>query len=538
MKTQFKPQLLLMALLLLVTTNALNAQTKTFKNPIQPGFYPDPSICRVGTDYYMVHSTFEYYPGVPIFHSTDLVNWQQIGNVLNRPSQLNLPDSLKASQGIFAPNIHYHDSLFYMITTCVYCNNNFFVTATNPAGPWSDPIWVTDAPGIDPSLFWDDDGKSYYVGGGNLNGTREWEGQNGAFISEIDLKTGKLVGSKHQMTFGHATNAVWGEGPHLYKINGRYMLMIAEGGTSIHHAITVFESKTIFGKYEPSLINPVLTHRHLGKNYPITSVGHCSIVETQNGEWWGVLLGIRELEGKNMLGRETFLIPLIFEDGWPVFNPGIGVVREHERLPDLPQSVKPDTKTRCNFDQPQLPLNWNMLRTPQSNWYKIENSMLVMQTRPQKTTQNTNPSALMRRIQHFTFESYANINFKTTKDTEEAGFIALYSDKNQYRLALSNKKVKLICVKNGIEKIVDEQSYKGNEVVFGLKANKMDYQFVYGSNKDNMMPIGPLQDASMVSTSNEWGFTGPFVGVYTTSNGLKSKNSVSVDWFDYIAGDN
>ncbi|MGD9994421.1 MAG: glycoside hydrolase family 43 protein [Salinivirgaceae bacterium] len=508
-------------------------EPESFKNPILSGFYPDPSICRVGNDYYLVHSSFEYFPGVPIFHSTDLVHWEQIGHVLDRPSQLNLPDGLEPSRGIFAPTLRHHNDTFYMVTTCVGCGGNFYVTASNPAGPWSDPIWVKDAPGIDPTLFWDDDGSAYYIGGHNLHGYRAWPGQNGAFIQKIDMATGKLLDQPVQMTFGHATNAVWGEAPHIYKINGRYMLMIAEGGTSIHHAITVFESDSLMGTYTPSLINPVLTHRHLGKDYPIAAVGHADLVQTQNKEWWAVLLATRPVNQQVLLGRETFLVPLVFEDGWPVFNPGKGIVESEMPAPKLPP-MKLNAKSAVDgFEAKNMAYEWNMLRTPTEDWYKLEQGKLHLLTRPQKLSENNQPSFWGRRIQHFTFEAFTKVEFNSNKTNEEAGFVALLDSKNQYRLVKSAKTIKLFKVEKGTEVLLAENAYKGNSVVLGLKADVFDYQFYFGSDINTLEAIGEKQDARVCGPSSGVDFTGPYVGMYTSSNGIKSKSKAMFDWFKY-----
>ncbi len=506
---------------------------RTYKNPVLSGFYPDPSICRVGNDYYLVNSSFEYFPGVPIFHSTDLVNWKQIGHVLDRPSQLNLPEGLEPSRGIFAPTLRHHNDTFYMVTTCVGCGGNFYVTATNPAGPWSDPIWLTDAPGIDPTLFWDDDGSAYYIGGHNLHGYRAWPGQNGAFIQKLDIAGGKLLGEPVQMTFGHATNAVWGEAPHIYKIDGRYLLMIAEGGTSIHHAVTVFESDSLMGTYTPSLINPVLTHRHLGKNYPIAAVGHADLVQTQHGDWWAVMLATRPINQQVLLGRETFLVPLVFEDGWPVFNPGKGIVESEMPVPGLPEMKLQPKPTVDGFEAEVMGFEWNMLRTPSETWYRLSQGVLEMQTRPQKLTENTQPSFWGRRIQHFTFEGFTKVEFNSNKTNEEAGFVVLLDSKNQYRLVKSAKTIKLFKVEKGTEVLLAENAYKGNSVVLGLKADGLEYRFYFGPDRNSLQAIGEKQEARVCGPSSGIDFTGPYVGMYTSSNGKPSKAKAWFDWFEY-----
>ncbi|MGD1947826.1 MAG: glycoside hydrolase family 43 protein [Croceivirga sp.] len=298
---------ILTILALVFTTELLSQNPVDFKNPILPGFYPDPSICRVGETYYMINSSFEWFPGLPIHRSKDLVNWEKIGHGLHRPDQIEYKDGLENSGGIFAPTIRYHEGTFYIITTMVGQKGNFIITAKNPEGPWSNPLWIADAPGIDPSLFWDDDGKCYYTGAGVLEGIpRDWPGKNGIWMQEIDPDKGILLGDKKQLTHGHASNARWAEGPHLYKIDDEYLLLIGEGGTSEYHAVTVFNSKDLWGPYRPNHANPVMTHRHLYKTYPIVQTGHADLVQTQNGDWWSVMLAKRNTDGYVTLARETF----------------------------------------------------------------------------------------------------------------------------------------------------------------------------------------------------------------------------------------
>lgn len=514
----------------------VTTSTETYKNPILRGFYPDPSICRVGDDYYMVNSSFEWFPGVPIHHSKDLVNWKQIGHVLNRPEQLQITEGMAASRGIFAPTLRYHDGIFYMINTCIECNGNFYVTATDPAGPWSDPVWI-DTPGIDPEFFWDDDGTCWYVGAHNISGRRDWEGQNGIFIQQFDLEAKKLVGEPVQATFGHATNAVWGEGPHIYKVNGRYLLMIAEGGTSINHAITVFESDKVNGVYTPSQINPVLTHRHLGADYPIMAVGHCDIIQTQNGEWWASMLAIRQCDGMNLLGRETYLAPLEFENGWPVFNRGVGKVEFEHQRPNLPWTPVEPYPVRDEFDNNELALKWIFLRTPYEKWYSLADGKITFDVRPQMMTKLEQPSLLAQRITEFTFDAFVNVDFTPAADNEEAGFIAMYNNMRNFRLVKTSDNgdsvVKLYRVKEGNEELVATEKVGDGALVLGLKANRLDYQFYFGKDENSLKTIGGVQEAAVNASQSGLDFTGPVVGFYASSNGQASTSKAVFDWFEY-----
>jgi len=275
----------------------VQAGPNDYHNPIIAGFYPDPTIIRVGSDFYAAMSSFAYFPGVPIFHSRDLVNWTQIGNILDRPSQLNV-DSAGVSRGIFAPSLSYHDGTFYMITTLVDRGGNFFVTAKNPAGPWSDPVWLSEIDGIDPSFFFDDDGKTYILNNGPPVGTALYDGHRAIWMQEHDMAARKLVGPRSVIVNGGvdlAKKPIWIEAPHIFKRNGTYYLICAEGGTADQHSEVVFRSTSVHGPYVPYKGNPILTQRHLdsGRTFPVETTGHADFVDTPAGEWWAVLLGTR-----------------------------------------------------------------------------------------------------------------------------------------------------------------------------------------------------------------------------------------------------
>ena len=525
-------------LFLAIFASAVFAQEapETFTNPVIPGYHPDPSVCRVGDDYYLVNSSFEFYPGLPVFHSKDLVNWKLIGYGVHRPNQVELPEGLQDSRGTYAATIHYHEGTFYIINTCVNCKGNFYVTATNPAGPWSDPVWL-NSHGIDPTLFWDDDGKCYYIGHGFRGEERGWPNQEGAWMQELDLEKGKLVGPWKQLTYGHASNARWTEGPHLYKINGKYMLMMAEGGTGFHHSVTIFNSDELWGPYIPNHANPVLTHRHLGYDYPIHSVGHADIIETQNGEWWAVMLAKRQIDGKTLLARETFLTPVRMEDQegvlTPVFNPGIGKLLTEQKRPNLPWTpVEPDPETE-EFEGEELALKWKCLRPPYTNWFGLDEGEREIDLRPEVVDSFGNPSFIDQRIMHHKWSASTLMEFKSKKSNEQAGLIIYRRSGNHYQLVREKNELVLIKTLKGIRSEVARADYKDEEVILKAEANDLNVTFSFGSSKDNMQQIGGVQDLSVISDEESGGFNGPFVGMYATSNGKKSKEDAEFEWFKY-----
>lgn len=484
------------------------AQNLTFSNPILKGFYPDPSICRVGEDYYLVNSSFEYFPGVPIFHSKDLVNWEQIGHVLDRPSQLNL-DGIRISGGIFAPTIRYNKGVFYMITTLIGAKDggNFFVTATNPAGPWSEPQFLPkDAIGIDPSLFFDDDGKVYYIGQKKPDNQQLVTSYRQIWVREVDLKNKSFIGERkiilEEGALHDANNA---EGPHLYKKDGYYYLMIAEGGTGDNHAVTIFRSKNIFGSYEGNKKNPIITHRNLGVHYPITCKGHADLIDTQKGDWWMVLLGVRKYGGLNYnLGRETFLAKVEWQDGWSVVNPGEARILLTQQKPNLPEFKFNRENSMDEFLGDSLFHYWNFLRTPRTNFWSLKDKkgFLSLKLRPETIMEMVNPSFVGRRQQDTSFFAETKMSFEPNAKNESAGLVVIMNNNAQFRLEtiLDNGKITLRLTKraDGKDELLTQKAIDKGDVVLGVKAIGESYLFYYKLN-DKQINIAENLDGTILS---------------------------------------
>lgn len=517
---------------------------ENFQNPILSGFFPDPSICRVGDTYYLVNSSFEWFPGLPVHESKDLVNWKLIGYGLSRPTQINYKEGLDNSMGIFAPTIRHHRGTFYIICTMVGGNGNFIITSKDPAGPWSDPMWIEDAPGIDPSLFWDDDGTCYYTGTGLVDGaTKDWPGRGGIWMQEIDPDKGTLKGKKKQLTYGHASNARWPEGPHLYKIDGEYLLLIGEGGTGEYHAVTVFNSKDLWGAYVPNHANPVMTHRHLGDTHPIGQTGHADLVQTQAGAWWSVMLAKRKVDRYITLARETFLAKVEMteqESGiTPVFNPGKGLLQVEQERPELPWTPVPKTPRKDDFTDGKLALNWNFLRTPKTNWYTVRDGFLNLKVRPQTTEELKNPSFVARRTTDHRYEAATKFSFDAKKENEKAGLV-IYR-RNGHNLKLIKQKDALVLIqvyqKNNNEVIqpieIAKVPYSNDSVIFHVKVDGIKAQFSYGNSLETLTPIGQIQDYSILSDEIAKRFNGVYIGMYATSSGEESDQIASFDWFLY-----
>jgi len=519
----------------------------------------------------MINSSFIYFPGIPIHHSKDVVHWEQIGHVLDRPSQVNL-DGAGYTGGIFAPTIRFNQGIFYIIATNVNNGGNFIVTSKNPSGPWSDPYWIKGAPGIDPSLYFDDDGKAYYTGTRSPENS-QYMGDQDIWAQELDLNTMQLIGESYVLWKGALKNAYFVEGPHLYKVNNFYYLMIAEGGTEHYHSVTIARSKDIFGPYEGNPGNPILTHRHLGKGYPISNPGHADFVETQNGEWWMVALASRPYGGyyKN-LARETFLMPMIWEDGWPIVSPGTGKIEFKYSVPNLPKYITSSSANRDDFEKETMDYIWNSIRTPREQFFSLTErpGHLRLKLRPQglvdilkapaydeskrlcqKETIIDNPSFIGRRIQHINFDVCTKMEFNPKNDLEVAGIAMLQDNNHQFRFEYSTENgeqvIRLMkCIAKvdmdfhaktfsyeNTESKLAQKVFNSEILYLKVSVRGQDYSFYYGSSLDSMELLIENVDGRILCSDVAGGCVGTYIGMFASSNGVACDNIADFDWFEY-----
>lgn len=404
-----------------------------FANPVLPGFQPDPSIVRVGDDYYLVNSTFSWFPGLPVYHSRDLVHWRQIGNAIDRPDQMTI-GKVGVTRGLFAPAISHHGERFYIVNTCIDCGGNFIVTADNPAGPWSDPQWL-DFGGIDPSLFVDDDGKAWIAYNDAPPGPPEYDGHRALWLQQIDLAAMKMSPTRTLLVdkgVHAADKPVWAEGPHIYKVGRYYYLTAAEGGTADRHSQTIYRADKVTGPYQSGPNNPILTQRDLpeGRPWPVQATGHADFVQIADGSWWAVFLATRPYAGQQTnLGRETFLLPVQWKDGWPLILPPGTAIAPTVKRPALP-AFAGDTlgQWRDEFDDPRLALDWMMLRTPHGRaWWSLSNGKgtLKLTARPVAAGSLGQPSFVGKRLRHHDAVFETSVTFSPAATGDRAGLLAL-----------------------------------------------------------------------------------------------------------------
>jgi xylan 1,4-beta-xylosidase len=494
-----------------------------YQNPVIAGFHPDPSICRVGEDYYLVTSSFEYFPGVPVFHSRDLVHWRQIGHCLTRPGQLPL-EGARSSGGIFAPTIRHHQGRFYMITTNVTGGGHFYVHTHDPAGEWSDPVWLPGG-GIDPSLFFDEDGQVFftYTAGGMI------------VQRLLDLQTGR-VGPERPIWGG--TGGQFPEAPHLYRIGGTYYLLISEGGTEYGHMLTIARASDPWGPYEECPHNPILTHRSYFS--PIQATGHGDFVQDSLGRWWVVFLGIRP-NGHwpcHHLGRETFLAPLTWaEDGWPVIGLDGRAALEMEG-PDLPLNPWLPEPYRDDFDSPTPRLSWNFLRNPRSEDWSLTARPGWLQLWGSEVGLDVvgSPAWLGRRQEHFDVRAAARLEFDPQGENEEAGLTAWMNERHHYELAVTLREGRRqVVLRKRIGSLASEVAchpLASGPVTLVIQADKDCYTFLAEQESGGPIEVGAAP-TRYLATEVSGGFTGVYFALYATGSGSRCAQPAFFDWFDY-----
>jgi xylan 1,4-beta-xylosidase len=523
----------------------------SYRNPVLAGFYPDPSVTRVGDRFYLVNSTFTYFPGIPVLESRDLVHWRPLGSVIDRPSEVSF-DGLGVSRGIFAPAITFHDGLFYVVSTSVDAGGNFLSVARNPAGPWSDPIWLPQVDGIDPNLFFDTDGKAYLLNNGPPAGPPHYDGHRAIWIQEFDLAARKLVGPRKVLINGgvdFAKKPVWIEGPRMYRHEGWYILMCAEGGTSVQHSEVVLRSRSPWGPFQPYAGNPILTQRDLPADRidPITNAGHADLVEGVDGQWWAIFLASRPYEMIHYnTGRETFLLPVAWHDGWPVIlarGKSIPYMAPAPAVPPVPTaptvltaptaqgvrdadlSAPPTTGNftwRDDFASRSLRPEWLQVRVPKQPWADLgaRPGWLTIHPLPVTLDRLTNPSFLAHRQQHLVFDASTELATPSVPGLA-AGLAALQSENAWYFLGVRRRAgLEVFLEKRGgarTETIVRTGLRDTSLLKLKISGNARAYSFYFDGDGSGWKPLKEGDDGSILSTDIAGGFVGAVVGPYARS---------------------
>lgn len=548
-----------LTLLSVLLCSAARAQKEVlYTNPILAGFYPDPSICQAGEDYYIVNSSFAYFPGLPIFHSKDLVNWRQIGHALDRPEQLPLIGA-GVSRGLFAPAISYYKGVFYIVCTLIDRGGNFVITATNPAGPWSNPVYLKDAPGIDPSLFFDEStDKAYLVYNSDPPDRKTlWNGHRTIRQYEFDYRNKKVVGKERLLVNGGVDTAkhpVWIEAPHIYHIGDWYYLMCAEGGTGYNHSEVIFRSKSPEGPFVPWEENPILTQRHLDRNRkdPVTTAGHADLVQAPDKSWYAIYLACRPYEGDHYnIGRETYMNPVTWTaDGWPM------ILKENEVIQyRYPITVSNKSKAPVNpftgnfafrddFTAQKLNVRYTFLRTVTDKWYStsIKKGWLSLQLRPQTVGGKENPSFVGFRQSHHQASASTRLAFVAAAENEKAGLVAFQSEEHFYYLCKSMANGRPVVQlyqssKDTMLLLTSRQlPAKSRDVYLRIEPKNAVYATSYSLDGKNWIPLHEV-DGKFLSTATAGGFVGTVIGLYATALGKESRTKAHYDWFSYKGND-
>jgi alpha-N-arabinofuranosidase len=511
-----------------------------FYSPILQGCYPDPSITKKGDDYYLVNSSFSMFPGVPIFTSKDLVNWKQVGHVLDRPSQLKVEKS-GVSHGIYAPDIKYnkHNDTFYMITTQFAGGiGNMVVKTKDPAKGWSE-VQKLNFDGIDPSIFFDDDGKAYIVhNDAPPQGTEQYSGHRVIKIWDYDLEKDQVVAGSDKIIVNGGVDLsqkpIWIEGPHIYKKNGKYYLMCAEGGTGGNHSEVIFMADSPKGPFVPAKNNPILTQRYFPRDRKekVDWAGHADLVEGPNGQWYGVFLAIRpNVSNRVNKGRETFILPVDWSGTYPVFQNGLVPMKPKLKMP---QGVQNQTGQNGFFPNGNFAYNdkltdknldfrWIAMRGPRENFITATKNGVKVNPMETNIKALAPVSSLFHRLQHEDFETSVTMDYKPKSEKELAGITLYQSETFNYVFGITKKDKDFYIVLERTEKgqsklIASEKISLSKPVKLQVVADKDEHNFNYSLDGRNYKNLGGPVSGDILSTDVAGGFTGSLIGLYSTSS--------------------
>ncbi|WP_333597861.1 glycoside hydrolase family 43 protein [Chryseobacterium flavum] len=511
-----------------------------FYSPILQGCYPDPSITKKGEDYYLVNSSFSMFPGVPIFTSKDLVNWKQVGHVLDRPSQLKVENS-GVSHGIYAPDIKYnkHNDTFYMITTQFAGGiGNMVVKTKDPAKGWSE-VQKLNFDGIDPSVFFDDDGKAYIVhNDAPPKGTEQYNGHRVIKIWDYDLEKDQVVAGSDKIIVNGGVDLsqkpIWIEGPHIYKKNGKYYLMCAEGGTGGNHSEVIFMADSPKGPFVPAKNNPILTQRYFPRDRKekVDWAGHADLVEGPNGQWYGVFLAIRpNVSNRVTKGRETFILPVDWSGTYPVFQNGLVPMKPKLKMPQGVQNQTgqsgffPNGNFTYNdkLTDKNLDFRWIAMRGPRENFITATKNGVKVNPMETNIKALAPISSLFHRLQHEDFETSVTLDYKPKSEKELAGITLYQSETFNYVFGITKKDKDFYIVLERTEKgqsklIASEKISLSKPVKLQVVADKDEHSFNYSLDGRNYKNLGGPVSGDILSTDVAGGFTGSLIGLYSTSS--------------------
>jgi alpha-N-arabinofuranosidase len=516
-----------------------------FYNPILQGCYPDPAITRKGDDYYLVCSSFAMFPGVPIFHSNDLVNWKQIGHVLDRTSQLDVHDT-DISGGVYAPGITYnpHNENFYMIVTAFAGGlGNIVVKTRDPMQGWSEPKKL-NFNGIDPCIFFDDDGRGYVVHNDAPDRGKElYNGHRVIKIWEYDSENDQVIeGTDEIIVDGGvdiADKPIWIEAPHIYKKNGRYYLMCAEGGTGDWHSEVIFISDHPKGPYIPAPGNPILTQRYFPKDRKnkVDWAGHADLVLGPDNKYYGVFLAIRPNEKDRVnTGRETFILPVDWSGKFPVFENGLVPIEPKLKLPEgvsnktLEEGYFPNGNftIREDFTSGKLDYGWIGLRGPREAFVNLTDKGLEIEPFEANIKELKPTSTLFHRQQHSNFTFETAMEYKPFSEKDLAGVVCLQNEGSNYVFGVTKKGMDYVLLleknfrPNRRGDIISEVLAStvielSNPIHLKIAAKGDEYQFLYSTNGTDFVNLGGTVSGDILSTNVAGGFTGALIGLYATS---------------------
>ncbi len=466
--------------------------------------------------------------------------------------------------GVMAPTLRFHNGTFYIINTNFSHDGNYIITAKDPAGPWSEPRWLRDVPGIDASLFFDTDGSCYVMGTGDNWPDGKGGLRQGIWVAKFDMENCCMASEPVAIFGGAFADVASPESPHIYHIGDWYYLLIAEGGTEHYHSATIARSRSVFGPYENNPANPLITHRHMGFHCPIGNVGHADLVDLPDGSWYAVMLASRVIDGvsKNM-GRETWICPVIWERDWPLFSPETGRMVWEYPAPDLPEHPFPKKPDLDDFDSEELSMDWSFWGRPYEKFWRIADSRLYLRCIPQAMAEPLRPMSFVHTMAYGYYapalcqrqleprESVAASMEFRPRGAQTAGLVIRQAMNHQYRLELAQEegrtKLRLILNTSDFDvpayvpgfqaretcQVLAEKDWEGDRIVLAAELDGNRYTFRCGESREDLQ-VFARADGFAINPEKVGCMTGTMIGIFASGNGTDSADEAAFDWFEHV----
>lgn len=514
-----------LALSLMALTNICRASLvpATFENPVIKGDYSNPSITAYEDGFILAASNNEWYPAIPIFYSKDLINWKLVSHAMPAPP-FESRTQIKSKVSLVVEQLVTKDNVFFILGNCINCGGKFIIQSTTPLSGWSEPAWLGDESTLDMAIFLD--GKESYLLKVEGNVKNSSPGGRTVSVQKINLSNGKIYEDKILLKLNTSSKNI--SSPRMYKYKQRYLLILSEGNAARSKGLMAYSGPSLKSDFFAFENNPILTQRHLGRNANIHSTDRCELIRLDTGEWWGIVEGRKTFRGHQILGKEVFLVPVEFEENWPVFNPGVGQIRHVERRPNLPWTPLGALSKRDNFDDNLLGQNYIYSLSDKEDWKQINSGKLIVR-QPHSFQTPNNPILIGKKIESAFFIAKTKLTTPNNKSNLTAGMALLFNDNHNFQLLKKNNSIELIENKNGKYRKLARSPYRPDSVIFKVEFNGYNAIFSFGEHEGKLKRI---QKPLKIEYQKDEKTAKLYTGILVKKSNSARREKILIDWFE------